>query len=201
MEEAIVISWPEDFYDSIAEEIVQLNQDDFKVKSIRTEPIGPLAMLEWAIPTGFIVYLFGNFFKSFLTEAGKDAYLIAKSKLKQFIAERRELKTRLVAANSSPNKLSKNYDQSLTISLKARIDQKLMIIVLFSEHVTNDQAEEMLEGMFQVLMLLYEERQKQPAEGTDENYNPKELYLLANPETRQWEILTSQQMSERYRNK
>jgi hypothetical protein len=201
MEEAIVISWPEDFDDPIAEEIVQLNQDYFKVKASRTEPVGLLAMLEWAIPTGFMVYLFGNFFKSFLSEAGKDTYQVAKSRLKLFIIKRRELKTRLIAASTSPNKLSKSYDQSLTISLKARIDPKLMITVLFSEQVTNEETDQMLEGMFQALMLVYEECQKQPAEGSDENYRPKDLYLIANPETKQWEILTPQQMSERYRNK
>lgn len=202
MDEAIIISWPEDFDDPLAESILNFDSDNFRVAARRTEPKGLLAMLEWAIPTAFIVYLSGNFFKSFLTEAGKDAYAKSKDLLKDYIKKRRQIKTKLIAADSSPEKLSKSYDQSLTISLKVELQPGLTITVFVSERVDNGEENEMLESMFQNLMLLYEDCQKAVSESPDQNKKRfPHMYMIANLQTRQWELLTQQQMSERYKNR
>jgi len=200
MEEAIVISWPEDLDDIDAEEIIKLSTDKVIIKGVRTES-ELWAANEWIIPTTFVVTVTGLFFKSFLEEAGKDAYQIVKTHLKEYLAKRRELKTKLIAAETSPDKLSKNYDQSLSISLKARLHTRLLVNVMISEKVENEETGEMLEGMFQVLELLYQDCQQQlPEENIDNESRPNEVYLVADPETRKWDILTAKQMSERYKN-
>jgi hypothetical protein len=107
----------------------------------------------------------------------------------------------LIAADASPNKLSKMYDQSLTVSLKARIHTRLLVNVMISEKVDDEEGDEMLEGMFQVLTFLYEDcQQTLPEENVNMNSRPEEVYLVANPETRKWDIFTPKQMSEKYRN-
>lgn len=199
--EAVVISWPEDLKDIDAEEIVKMSSDEMLIKSFRPESEGLWAANEWIIPTTFVVTVTSLFFKSFLEEAGKDAYQMIKSRLKNYITKRRELKTAMAAATTSPNKLSKNYDQSLSISLKARVHTRLFVNVMISEKVESGETEEMLDGMFQVLELLYQDCQRQlPEVSINAQYRPEELYLIANPETRQWDILTPKQMSERYSN-
>ncbi|WP_158993976.1 hypothetical protein [Mucilaginibacter sp. L196] len=200
MDEAIIISWPSDIEDVDANEIVGLSTDNIIIKSVRTET-ELWAANEWIIPTTFVVTVTSLFFKSFLEEAGKDAYQMVKAHLKEYLAKRREIKTTLIAANSSPDKLSKNYDQSLSVSLKARLHTRLLVNVMISEKVHEVEIDQMLEGMFQVLELLYKDLQDQvPEEKIDKESRPEEVYLIANPETRQWDILTAKQMSERYKN-
>lgn len=200
MEEAIIISWPQDMDDVDAKEIINLSTGNIVIKGVQTES-ELWAANEWIIPSTFVVTVTGLFFKSFLEEAGKDAYQVIKSKVKEYIAERRQLKTKLIASAGSPDKLSKNYDQSLSISLKARLHTRLLVNVLISEKVENDEASEMLEGLFQVLELLYQDCQRQvPEENLNSEIRPEEVYLIANPETHQWDILTPKQMTARYRN-
>ena len=200
MDEAIIISWPSDIDDAEADEIVGLSTDNIVIKGVRTET-ELWAANEWIIPTTFVVTVTSLFFKSFLEEAGKDAYQMVKARLKAYLVKRREVKTTLIAANSSPDKLSKNYDQSLSVSLKARLHTRLLVNVTISEKVEDDETDQMLESMFQVLELLYKDFQEQvPEEKINKESRPEEVYLIANPETRQWDILTPKQMSEQYKN-
>jgi hypothetical protein len=199
MNEAVIISWPNDIDDIEANEIIGLSTDNIIIKSVRAES-ELWAAYEWVIPTTFVVTITSLFFKALVEEASKDVYKLIKAKLKEYLIKRRELKTTLIAAAASPDKLSKNYDQSLSISLKARLHTRLLVNVMISERVENKEADEMLEGMFQVLELLYEDCQQQV---TEENINyesrPNEVYLIANPESKQWDILTPKQMSDRYK--
>ena len=199
MEEAIIISWPENLDDAEAEELLKLSTGNIIIKGVRTEP-ELWAANEWTIPTTVVVTVTGLFFKVLAEEAIKDIYKHIKSKLKQYLIKRRELKTKLIASAASPEKLSKNYDQSLSISLKARLHTRLLVNVMISEKVENEEAGDMLEGMFRVLELLYQDCQQQvPEKNLNMKSRPEEVYLIANPETRQWDILTAKQMSERYK--
>jgi len=201
MEEAIIISWPNDIDDADANEIIGLSTNDMVIIGVRTET-ELWAANEWIIPTTFIVTVTNLFFRTFFEEANKDVYKMIKARLKKYINKRRELKTKLIASTASPDKLSKNYDQSLSISLKARLHTRLLINVMISEKVEGEETDQMLEGMFQILELLYQNSQQQlPEEKIVDESRPEEVYLVANPETRQWDILNPKQMYERYKNK
>jgi hypothetical protein len=201
MEEAIIIGWPDNLDDTDAQEIVNLSTPELKIKGIRHESDRLFAAFEWTIPTTFIVMVSGLFFKSFMEEAGKDAYQMLKSRLKAYMLKRREMKTTLVAASQSTNKLSRTYDQSMSVSMKARLHSRLMVNVMISANVESQDADDMLEGVFEVLKMLYNQCQEAaPEEQINRNVRPEEIYLVANPETKLWEILTSKEMTERYRN-
>ncbi|MGY4385157.1 hypothetical protein ACVWYN_002193 [Pedobacter sp. UYP24] len=190
MEEAITISWPNDIDDIDANEIIDLSTNDMVIKGVRTET-ELWAANEWIIPTTFVVAVTNLFFKSFFEEASKDIYKLVKSRLKEYIINRRESKTKLIAATSSPDKLSKTYDQSLSISLKARLHTKLLVNVLVSEKVKSEEMSDMLESIFHLLEVLYQDcQQDKPEEKIDSTIRPNEIYLIADPETRQLDILT-----------
>ncbi|WP_091212117.1 hypothetical protein [Mucilaginibacter gossypiicola] len=200
MNEAIIIGWPEEIEDLDAEDIIALDSETLRIKSIRTSSEGMMAALEWSLPTAYVVMLSGLFFKSFLEEAGKDAYQMLKTCIKNYILKKRQIKTRLLAASSSPKKLSPDYDQSLTITLKARLHSGLLVTVLVSEKVEQADADDMLEGMFHVLQLLYEDcQEKAPEPAPSNNVRPEEIYLLADPENKKWDIYTSKQLLEKYK--
>ena len=201
MKEAIIIGWPDNLDDTEAQEIVNLSTPELKIKGVQHESDRLFAAFEWTIPTTFIVMVSGLFFKSFMEEAGKDAYQMLKSRLKAYMLKRREIKTTLVAASQSTNKLSRTYDQSMSVSMKARLHSRLMVNVMISEKVEGQDADDMLEGVFEVLQMLYNQCQEAaPEEQINRNVRPEEIYLVANPETKLWEILTPKEMMERYRN-
>jgi len=200
MNEAVIIRWPDHLDDLDATEIISHSSEAMVIKGVQYESEGPWAAYEWIVPTTFIVTVTSLFFKSFLEEAGKDSYQMVKARLKEYIAKRREIKTQMVASSSSLNKLSKTYDQSFSISLKARLHTRILVNVMISEKVENEEMGDMLEGMFNVLELLYKDCQEQMHEETiDTNNRPEEVYLIANIEKRQWDILTPKQMSEKYK--
>lgn len=201
MDEAVIIRWPDNLDDKDAHEIIALSTPELKIKGVQHESERLFAALEWTIPTTFMVMVSGLFFKSFMEEAGKDSYHMVKTRLKEYILKRREIKTTLVAASQSANKLSKTYDQSLTISMKARLHSRLVVNVMISEKVEGQDAADMMDGVFEVLNMLYVQcREAAPEEQVDRNIRPEELYLVANPDTKLWEILSSREMSDRYRN-
>lgn len=203
MEEAIIISASERIHPQWTDDFIkEVDRENFKVKKIVAEDLGVMAAMEWTIPTLVVAYLLKPFFQSFLTEAGKDVYAHTKKQLKLFIAKNRTLKIKLMAASQSINKLSKTYDQSLSISVKARIHENLTITALFNEDVSEQEAPQMMEGMFQYLEILYDQCQKeQPeSENASNKFSNNNFYLIANNQTKQWELLTDRQMIDKYRN-
>lgn len=199
--EAIVICQPKDLPSTFIDELEKkLDKPDFKIKIIKTENPGLYAAMEWAIPTLIIAYLLKPFFETFLQEAGKDFYKLAKSELKKIILSGQEIKAKYIAASQSPDKLSRNYDQSITISLKAKIYEKLDVTVLFNKNIPDEEADEILEAMFEILSLLFVECQKFDSKEINKNQRINHVYLISNNEIKKWEILTEQQMFERYKN-
>ena len=201
LKEAIVICQPKDLPSIFIDELEKkLDKPDFKIKIIKTENPGPYAAIEWAIPTLIIAYLLKPFFETFLQEAGKDFYKLTKSELKKFILSVRKIKAKYIASSESPDKISRNYDQSITISLKAKIHEKLNITVLFNKNIPDEEADEILEAMFEILSLLYVECQKVDQNEINKNQRINNVYLISNNQIKKWEIFTEQQMFERYKN-
>ncbi|WP_417352595.1 hypothetical protein [Flavobacterium alkalisoli] len=197
-QEAILIAVPENYpkelYGFIEEE---LNSSNFKVRTIYKNN-GVMAGIEWTLSTIVVVYILNSFFDTLLKEAYKDLYKVTKSQLKKFISKNREIKHKYITATKSEKKLSNNYDQSLTVSIEAIVHKNLKIKVLFNESVPESEMDAMLEGMFEVLKYIYLECQKNESDVSLEGNDKQELFLLANPESKLWEILTKQQMGERY---
>jgi len=198
MEDLLIVSAPKSYPQTLIEDLMTLPKAHFTVK--RTKDIGPYAGIEWAIPTVVITYLTKPFFEAFLNEGGKDVYKLVKEQVKKLIIANRENRYNLIAASQSPDKLSKKYDQSLTISLKAKLNPKLHVTVLINDNMPKLQADAMLEGMFQLLQFMYKEFNKDEYGAENPNQRPEWYYLVANMETMQWELLSERQMLTRYRN-
>ncbi|WP_417357433.1 hypothetical protein [Flavobacterium sp.] len=195
---AVPKDYPEDLYGFMERDLNSLN---FKVKTIYTNN-GVMAGIEWALPTVVTAYLLKPFFETILKEAAKDLYSAVKLKLKDFISKNRARKYKYITATASVEKLSGNYNQSITVSLEAFLHPKVKVKVLFDESVSDDDMDAMLEGMFEVLKYIYSECQKNIPEEVSETDDDKlDLFLLANLDSQTWEILTQKQMVERYKRK
>jgi muramidase (phage lysozyme) len=203
LKEAIVISYSPSIPEKWVNDLLKvIPENEFQAKKEPREEMGLMAAIEWAIPTLAVAYLLKPFFDAFLTEAGKDAYLTTKKALQTFIQQSRAIRMKWVAASSSPNKLSKTYDQSLSISLKAQVHSGLTVTVLFSDRVSDEETPFMVEGAFQILEALYQECLKS-SEGTDkatEKLSRNNLYLVVNFDEQRWELLDNKQITAKYKN-
>lgn len=196
MKEAVIISAPKDYPDQDILDISEALPNDLSLTRQNFEN-KLFAGIEWAMPTIIVVYLLKPFFEAFLKKFGEDAYELTKSRLKKFIIKNRRIKVKRVAASKSPDKLNKSYDQSLAISLKARLQPRIIVTVLISETVPENDLEDSLEGMLNLLFLLYDNIQNNPQEFHGDS-KPTQLYLVANVEEKKWELLTEIQMAHKY---
>jgi hypothetical protein len=196
VKEAVIISAPKDYPDQDILDISEALPNDLSLTRQNFEN-KLFAGIEWAMPTIIVVYLLKPFFEAFLKKFGEDAYELTKSRLKKFIIKNRRIKVKRVAASKSPDKLNKSYDQSLAISLKARLQPRIIVTVLISETVPENDLEDSLEGMLNLLFLLYDNIQNNPQEFHGDS-KPTQLYLVANVEEKKWELLTEIQMAHKY---
>lgn len=200
--DAIIISVPANHPEQLYDYFEQLpSTGKLTIKTIKTD-FGPMAGIEYLMPTVVIAYLVKPFFESFLQEAGKDFYTHSKSRLKEFIIENRKLKYRLIAASQSTNKISKAYNQSATVSIKAMLHSRLMVTVLFDESIPGAEMDDLMEGLFISLNLLYDRCQQEvPESETDfRNSRRHEMFMIADLEQREWKLLSHDQMHEMFGN-
>jgi hypothetical protein len=185
----------------ITQEVDLISNLGYKIDLRKTEPMGMMASLDWAIGTGFVIYLLKPYFEAFLQEAGKDHYTIIKKKLSDYVIHKRRIKTTVVTASTSPDKINKNYEQSRTISIKAILGKSVSITVLINEEIGELQLSEALSSAFDELLRLQTEVNKLEAEQPDRHQKDKvlQMYMLLHPENKSWELLTFSQMIERYR--
>lgn len=200
-DQAILINVPNNYptalYQHMDEEAEDLGR---RIKIEKQEREAIYAGIEWALPTMVIAYLLKPFFESFLQEAGKDFYTYSKTKLKRFIRENRAVKTKFIAAARSSEKLSVGYDQSRTVSLKVKFHSQFFITVLFDEHIPQEQLDECLELLFYTLNELYKKAMETYPE-QEMQRGGQELFLLADLDSKVWNLVDKQHMFQRYNNK
>ncbi|TYR31666.1 hypothetical protein FXV77_20705 [Sphingobacterium phlebotomi] len=190
-------NYPKDCYNFI--------EDDFKNSplnvNIQRRENGAMAGIEWALPTAIVVYLLKPFFEAFLKEAGKDAYQKAKGAIKKLVSKNLPVKTNILYAGKTIDKQSKKYDQSLTISIKAALHSNLTLVVLFNNELVNEDCDLMTDGLLESIENMYKYVQQEfPDKDDNDKLSQNQLYLIANMESGTWDILTQQQMTEKYRN-
>lgn len=199
MEEAIVLITPKALPKEFSDDLIKaVKKTDLKIRKDEID-YGVMAGIEWAISTLVIAYLAKPFFEAFLQEAGKDTYGVVKDEIKKFILRTKKIKTTTITSDLSPKKLSAKYDQSRSVSVKARVHSQIMVTVLFDENAADDDADAMLDGMFEMLYFLYG-KANESSDTSSPGAKKNEIYLVADHINKKWEILTTQQMAERYRN-
>lgn len=189
------VNYPKDLLQSFQDE---LGKFSITVKTHERNH-GAMAAIEWTIPTQVVIYFAGAFTGSFLTEAGKDAYKGVKNAIKKFVMHNHEIKTKLIVASGSPDKLSGSYDQSLSISMKIKLHQNVILTVLFPDIMPDEEANSRMDNLFDSL----KDIKKELLAKNEQNLRERQIqiYLIANSDTKQWVMLNSKQMMDKYRNK
>jgi hypothetical protein len=152
----IVLIYPSDFPDElISEETTELNSCglNIKVQKVESEPYNAL---EWVLPTAFGAYILKPFFDAFLSEAGKDFYILLKKALKKVAEKGKQFNYRLITASQSTQKLSGNYNQSIAISINIQTKNNRRIKLLFDNNLEKDDWDNAIDQLLEYIIENYE---------------------------------------------
>lgn len=198
----IVLIYPDDCPDKfIEDEIKNFNTNNLNLKIQKVEK-EPFMAFEWVIPTAFGAYILKPYFDSFLTEAGKEHYLLLKSGLKKIIEKGKLIKARFITATESTEKLSKNYNQSIVISIELQTKNNRHIKLLFDNDLDKNDWEDAIDQLLDLVIENYESfpNDKLSKKINDRVENNRHIvYGVINPETKKVEFFDDRKLCEKYK--
>lgn len=139
----IAISYVDTFSKSIFldfEKIVTAENLNLQIQA-RPAP-GPMAAMEWLIPTAVIAYISKSYFDGFLKEMGKDHYALLKTGLKSLYTSLLGAKAPKVHLVGTTGKVSKEQDYSLLYSIVVEANPKLRFKLLLPANSTEEEYED-----------------------------------------------------------
>lgn len=197
----IVFVFPENFPDNrIEEETSTVKSSGLDFRIIKKD-CSAYASFEWIIPTAFGAYILKPYFDSFLSEAGKDHYKLLKKTLEKVVSKGKAINTQVIAADLSPNKLSKKYTQSFTVSLEFQTINNRHLKLLFDNELGlsdwNNALDQFLELMHENYADYPNDRLTIEIEKLQTKQN-RMIYSIINPATKQLEFKDDIKMAEKF---
>lgn len=153
----IVLIYPIEFPDKlITEEIEAFKVDNLNIVIQKVEN-EPYSSFEWIVPTAFGVYILKPYFDAFLSEAGKDHYLLLKKGLKKIAEKGKQISVKLITASQSTQKLSGTYNQSLVLSVIIQTKNNRRIKLLFDNDLEKEDWDNAIDELLDFVIENYEE--------------------------------------------
>lgn len=197
----IVFIYPEDFpEENIKNELSSIQQDSLDLRVVKRGN-GAYNGFEWIIPTAFGAYILKPYFDALLSEAGKDHYDILKKSLKTLLKKGKQFETKVVASDQSPDKLSKSYTQSLTVSIEFQTINNRHIKLLFDNNLSLEEWNKGIESFIQLIAENYDSYPNDRLTQRIAELKTKEnriIYVLINPVTRGLEFFDDRKLFELY---
>ncbi len=200
----IVLTYPTEFLEELIErEVSYLHTDKLDLK-VAKEDHGNFMAFEWIIPTAFGVYILKPYFDAFLSEAGKDHYNILKNGLKRIVEKGKFIRARMIAATVSSEKLSKNYNQSLVISLVIQTKNGRQIKLLFDNDLDKSDWDSAIDQLLDFVIENHEsfpndKLTKSLIEKSDKEYQM--IYAIIDPNSKQIKFHDDGDLIKIYKNK
>lgn len=187
----LVVTYPESFPQNIIdEEITEIKTSDIKIHIVKKEN-DIFAAMEWMVPTFFATYLLKPYFESFLKEAGKDHYEIVKNVCKKMLEKGKSNPAKLISASQSTEKLSKNYSQSISVSILFQTKSNRQIKLLFDNNLELSDWENALDNFSEYILEHYQNFPNDQLSDKIKDLSQKEYYVIyvkINPTTKQLEF-------------
>lgn len=193
-------SYPQD---KIEKDLEYLKDTDLNVYVHKNEESPFFNSFEWIIPSAFGVYILKPYFDSILSEAGKNHYDLFKKFISQYLKKGKEFNFSLIAAKESSKKLSKTYNNSLTVALEIQAKNNRVIKVLFDNSLS---LEEWQGASNKIIDLFVDHYKKSPEDlltkaiNKFENKPHRKLYIIVNKSFQDIEIKDDNDLVEIYKN-
>ncbi|MDY0985872.1 hypothetical protein SOM12_00450 [Flavobacterium sp. CFBP9031] len=187
----LVFTYPENFpKEIIDDDIAKIESQNLEIH-IEKQGIETYASFEWIVPTFFATYLLKPYFESFLQEAGKDHYQLLKNSCKKMLERGKETQVKLISASKSTKKLSKKYNQSLSVSILAETKTKRLIKLLFDNDLELDDWENAVEELSNYLLDHYQNYPSDQLSDKIKDLSQKPhhtIYVKINPKSKKLEF-------------
>ncbi len=177
---------PDFFEEELTSDLVN-SRIDYKLSK---KPISGYAAYEWIIPGIFSVYILKPYFEAFLSEAGKDHYLILKNWLRKLVKRTKPMDIKTVT--SSDYKIDKSNTQSKAFSIYFQSRKNQRIKLMFDNELDENL---WLNAADNLVDLIFEHYSKFPNDKltkltiessvTDE----MELYAIIDKKTHEWKFV------------
>ena len=200
----IVLIYPSNFPDElISEETIELNSSGLNVEVQKVEN-EPYNALEWILPTAFGVYILKPFSDAFLSEAGKDFYILLKKALKKVAEKGKQFNYKLITARESTQKLSGNYNQSVAVSINIQTKNNRRVKLLFDNDLEKEDWDNAIDQLLEYVIENYENCPNDSLTKKINSINETEhktIYGKINPETKIVEFFDDNMMFSEFKNK
>ena len=134
----IALVYEEDIDEKVFNTFIdEVSNEKLLLKTVSVEKGGAFAGMEWLMPTAIFAYVGKSYFDAFLTEMGKDHYLLLKKgfhSLWKKLVSSESPQLVLVTGNSSPNKIIKDNPYSLYFSITAEAQKNLRFKLLIQQN-------------------------------------------------------------------
>jgi hypothetical protein len=131
---------PDSIVTSISEEITG-NDISLVIRKVKS---GPMACLEWYIPTAIAAYILKPYTDSILSEMGKDHYQGIKKVIlagaRKLIGKHKMASVKVITSTDAPNKMKSNY--SISFSALFALSSKFKIKFLFDDSLSMEELED-----------------------------------------------------------
>ena len=153
-EPGLVLSYVDGIPDQIMRRFADaVSMPPVVVRLDRREAPGPIAALEWLLPTAAVLYIAKPYFEAFLKEAGKDHYQVLKRQLSQlwevFFGDKRAVRTRVTT--STPAKVEQEPKYSRSFSLVAEGPEGFKLKLLMRDAAPPEELNRAVELFFELL--------------------------------------------------
>jgi hypothetical protein len=162
-----------------------VDHDNLALEIESRPEFGPMAGVEWLLPTAVFVYLGKSYFDGFLKEMGKDHYSLLKTGLKSLYSALLGPTAPKVQVIGTAGKVPKNRRYSLLYSVVAEADAGLKFKLLLPQSCTESEYEATLVAFLEFLDHFYGSTLDEATIARISSVKPMSRTLLVwhNPET------------------
>lgn len=150
---AIIFEEGHDRLNEVAQDFINdVTCDELDLRSESRPGMGPMACVEWYIPTALFLFLGKSYFDSFLKEMGQDHYRLLKIGLtnlwNKLFGKDKVIKYTLIG---TAGKLTQNYKYSLEFSIIAELKERQTFKFLFEESISKSEFSERVDLILNLL--------------------------------------------------
>lgn len=142
-----VIYLPDNYPDNVIAEIIAAYDLPEPVIHVKKREQTAYASFEWTIPTVVMLYIGKTFVDAFAKELAKEYAAKLLEGTKALALRCKDMGVRWVTSADTPDKLTRNYNQSAGFSIVVQLKSGQNLKMLFDEALTPDQWEEAIDGL------------------------------------------------------
>jgi len=139
----ILVRHEDDINSSIFNSFVNtVSSDKLSLEVIEVPKSGPMAGVEWLLPTATIIIIAKPYFQSFMSEMGKDHYILLKKGLNNLRGKffGKDVSQRvLVTSSNAQNKVKNKYSFDFSIIIEAKNEKNFKLLI--PKEVTQEEYE------------------------------------------------------------